>query len=61
MKKLTASQIWFIFSLLTLSISGILFIKLPFRGDERHIVETIRLFADNFTFNTIKDYPEVTP
>ena len=61
MKKLTASQIWFIFSLLTLSISGILFIKLPFRGDERHIVETIRLFADNFTFNTIIDYPEVTP
>ncbi|HMN23626.1 MAG TPA: glycosyltransferase family 39 protein, partial [Ignavibacteriaceae bacterium] len=28
---------------------------------ERHIVETIKLFADNFTFNTIKDYPEVTP
>ena len=61
MKKLTASQIWFIFSLLTLSISGILFIKLPFCGDERHIVETIKLFADNFTFNTVKDYPEVTP
>ncbi len=61
MKKLTASQIWFIFSLLTLSIAGILFIKLPFHGDEKHIVETIKLFADNFAFNTIKDYPEVTP
>ena len=61
MKKLTASQIWFLFSLITLSITGILFIKLPFRGDERHIVETIKLFAENFSFNTIKDYPEVTP
>ena len=61
MKKLTASQIWFIFSLITLSIAGILFIKLPFHGDEKHIVETIKLFADNFAFNTIKDYPEVTP
>ncbi len=60
MKKLTASQIWFIFSLIALSITGILFIKLPFRGDERHIVETIKLFADNFNFNTFANYPEVT-
>ncbi len=61
MKKPTASQIWFIFSLITLSITGILFIELPFRGDERHIVETIKLFTENFNFNTINDYPEVTP
>ena len=61
MKKLTPYQIWFIFSLTTLTIIGIISFKLPFRGDERHIVETIRLFADNFNFSTIKDYPEVTP
>ncbi|MEO8232068.1 MAG: glycosyltransferase family 39 protein, partial [Ignavibacteriota bacterium] len=61
MEKLTASQIWFLFSLIALSITGIVFIKLPFRGDERHIVETIKLFAENFSFSTIKDYPEVTP
>lgn len=61
MKEITVSHIWFIFSLITLSITGIVFIKLPFRGDERHIVETINLFANNFSFSTVKDYPEVTP
>jgi len=61
MDKLKPYYIWLGFSLIALTLIGIISIKLPFRGDERHIVETIRLFADNFNFNTIKDYPEVTP
>jgi len=61
MKKLIPYQIWFIFSLAALTIIGIISIKLPFRGDERHIVETIRLFASNLSFETIKNYPEVIP
>jgi 4-amino-4-deoxy-L-arabinose transferase-like glycosyltransferase len=61
MNKIKPHHIWFIFSLIALTLIGIFSLKLPFRGDERHIVETIRLFADNFNVNTIKDYPEVTP
>ncbi len=61
MKKLTPYQIWFIFSLAALTIIGIISIRLPFRGDEKHIVDTIKLFASNLSFETIKNYPEVTP
>jgi 4-amino-4-deoxy-L-arabinose transferase-like glycosyltransferase len=61
MNKIKSYHIWIAFSLIALTLIGIISTKLPFRGDERHIVETIRLFADNFNFNTIKDYPEVTP
>jgi 4-amino-4-deoxy-L-arabinose transferase-like glycosyltransferase len=61
MNKIKPYPIWLIFSLISLTLIGIISLKLPFRGDERHIVETIRLFADNFNFNTIYDYPEVTP
>ena len=61
MNKIKPYHIWFAFSLLTLILIGIFPLKLPFRGDERHIVETIKIFADNFNLNTIKDYPEVTP
>lgn len=61
MNKIKPYHIWFTFSLLTLIIIGIVSLKLPFRGDERHIVETIKLFANSFDLNTIKDYPEVTP
>lgn len=61
MKKITYSQILAIVSFITLILLGFFSIKLPFRGDEKHIVETIRLFANNFHFETIKDYPEVTP
>jgi hypothetical protein len=60
-KKIKTYHIWFAFSLISLTVVGIVALKLPFRGDERHIVETIRLFANNFNLNTIKDYPEVTP
>ena len=61
MNKIKPYHIWFAFSIITLTVVGIVSLKLPFRGDERHIVETIRLFANNFNFETIKDYPEVTP
>jgi 4-amino-4-deoxy-L-arabinose transferase-like glycosyltransferase len=61
MNKIKPSYIWFAFSLITLSLIGIFSLNLPFRGDERHIVESIKLFADNFNLYTIKDYPEVTP
>lgn len=61
MKKLTPYQIWFIFSLVSLTVIGILSIRLPFRGDEKHIVDTIKLFASSLSFETIKNYPEVTP
>jgi hypothetical protein len=61
MNKIKPYSIWLTFSLIALTIIGIISIRLPLRGDERHIVETIRLFANNFNINTIKDYPEVTP
>lgn len=61
MNKIKSHIFWLVFSLIALTLIGIVSLKLPFRGDERHIVETIRLFADNFSINTIKDYPEVTP
>ncbi len=61
MNKIKPYYIWFAISLIAITLIGIISLKLPFRGDERHIVETIKLFADNFNFNTIKDYPEVTP
>ena len=61
MNKIKPYHIWFAFSLIALTLIGIFSLKLPFRGDERHIVETIKIFADNFNLNTIKDYPEVTP
>lgn len=61
MNKIKPYHIWFVFSLISLTIIGFISLKLPFRGDERHIVETIRLFTSNFSLETIKDYPEVTP
>ena len=61
MNKIKPYYIWFAFSIIALTLIGIISIRLPFRGDERHIVETIKLFSDSFTFSTIKDYPEVTP
>jgi len=61
MNKIKPYHIWFAFSLLSLTLIGIFSLKLPFRGDERHIVETIKIFSNNFNLNTIKDYPEVTP
>lgn len=61
MNKIKPYYIWFAFSLISLTLIGIISIRLPFRGDERHIIETIKLFSNNFTFGTIKDYPEVTP
>ena len=61
MNKIRPYPIWLIFSLISISLIGIISLKLPFHGDEKHIVETIKLFAKNFNFETIKDYPEVTP
>lgn len=61
MKKLKTFHIWFIFSLVFLTVDVTLSIRLPFRGDERHIVNTIKLFTTNLSFETIKNYPEVTP
>lgn len=61
MNKIKSYHIWFAFSLISLTLIVIVSLRLPFRGDERHIVETIRLFENNFNFETIKDYPEVTP
>lgn len=61
MKKLSIYHFWFLFSVLSLSILGTIALQRPFHGDERHIVETIRLFANSFSFETIKNYPEVTP
>ncbi len=61
MNKIKSHIIWLVFSLVVLTLIGIVSLKLPFRGDERHVIETIRLFADNFSINSIKDYPEVTP
>lgn len=61
MKNLSPFQFWSILSFYIVSIISIVTIGLPYRGDERHFVETIRLFSDNFSLNTLKDYPEVTP
>lgn len=61
MKSLSSFQLWSIFSFFTVLSISILTIGLPFRGDERHFIETIKFFSDNFNLNTLKDYPEVTP
>lgn len=61
MKNLPVYRFWFLFSILALVLTALYSLKMPLHGDERHIVETIKLFADNFSFTTIKDYPEVTP
>lgn len=61
MNKIKPYHIWLLFSLIALSAIAIFSLRLPFRGDERHIIETIKLFTENFSFNTIIDYPEVTP
>ncbi|MBE0551205.1 MAG: hypothetical protein IH619_02335, partial [Ignavibacterium sp.] len=55
MNKIKPYHIWLAFSLITLTVIGIVSLRLQFRGDERHIVETIKLFADNFKLDTIKD------
>lgn len=61
MKKITVYYIWLAFSILSLSAIAIITLKLPLHGDERHIVDTIRLFTANYNLEIIKDYPEVTP
>jgi hypothetical protein len=61
MDKIKPCHIWLVFSIIALTLIAIVTLNLPFRGDERHIVETIRLFANNCNLNTIKDYSEVTP
>lgn len=61
MKKIFSYKYWFLFSFLFLSILGLITLPKPLHGDERHIIETIRLFANNFSFETLKNYPEVTP
>jgi 4-amino-4-deoxy-L-arabinose transferase-like glycosyltransferase len=61
MNKIKPYHIWFVFSLILLTIIEFISLKLPLHGDERHIVETIRLFTNNLSFETIKNYPEVTP
>ncbi len=61
MKKIISYYIWLAFSISSLIIIGLIALKLPVHGDESHIIDTIRLFADKFNFSTIKDYPEVTP
>lgn len=61
MKKIFSYQYWFLFSFLFLSILGLITFPKSLHGDERHIIETIRLFANNFSFETLKNYPEVTP
>ncbi len=52
---------WWIFSFLFLLILALLVIHKPSHGDERHIIDTIRLFNNNLNLETIKNYPEVTP
>jgi len=61
MNKIKPYHIWLAFSLISLTVIGFISLRLPFRGDERHIVETIKLFVNNFNLDTTKDYPEVTP
>ncbi len=61
MNNFATNITWALFSFLFLTVIGFYSISLPYHGDERHIIETIKLFADNLSFNTIKDYPEVTP
>jgi hypothetical protein len=61
MKRKTSYYIWLAFSLSCLTTIGVLALKLPAHGDERHIIDTIKIFVNQFNFSTIKDYPEVTP
>lgn len=61
MIKIKPYHIWLLFSTIFLIVLALIFINKPFRGDERHIVETIRLFANELNLNTLKNYQEVTP
>lgn len=61
MNKLNESLLWMLFSAAVLFTLSFLNISKPPHSDERHFVETINIFYNNFSLSAIKDYPEITP
>jgi 4-amino-4-deoxy-L-arabinose transferase-like glycosyltransferase len=55
------SYTWFAFSIVALASIGYFSLFRPYWSDEAHFVETVRLFVDDFSFERLRDYPEVTP
>lgn len=60
MKKPEGALLWLIFSVAVLSTISFLNINKPPHSDEKHFVETIKLFYNNFSLSTLKDYPEIS-
>jgi 4-amino-4-deoxy-L-arabinose transferase-like glycosyltransferase len=55
------SYTWLAFSIIALTSIGYFSLFRPYWSDEAHFVETVRLFVDDFSFERLRDYPEVTP
>ena len=53
--------IWFVISTIYLTLIFTFLINAPLRADEKHIIETIKLFRETDLIHVIKDYPQVTP
>lgn len=60
-KNYRDSIIWFLLSLILLFTLSFLFISSPPHSDEKHFIETIKIFTERNLFFTMKDYPEITP
>ncbi|MEJ5263583.1 MAG: glycosyltransferase family 39 protein [Ignavibacterium sp.] len=61
MKKYRDSIIWFFVSAIVLFTLSFVYLSSPPHSDERHFIETIKLFTEGNLISTIKDYPEITP
>lgn len=60
-KNYRDSIIWFLLSLIILFTLSFLFISSPPHSDEKHFIETIKIFTEGNLIYTMKDYPEITP
>ncbi len=61
MKKFNVSLVWLIFSLTVLLTLSFFYWHTPPHADERHFIETIKIFSESNNLSIIKDYPEITP
>ncbi|WP_337864610.1 glycosyltransferase family 39 protein [Ignavibacterium sp.] len=61
MKKYKDSIIWLLISTIALFTLSFFYLSSPPHSDEKHFIETIKLFSNGNLISTIKDYPEITP
>lgn len=61
MKKYRDSIVWFIISSIVLFTLSFFYSSSPPHSDERHFIETIKLFSEGNILSHIKDYSEITP